>query len=257
MSAANLVYMLVKVEFGRIPNPTFMKHVDEITDLIRNDYPIAPPVKKIKTFQVDMQALGQPEISESEMPMMTFLSPTRDFGIRIGTDFIVIHTKNYLGFNDLAERIHKVLPLVMDKYSVRHYSFLGMRYINKIIHDEVFEFSNSVKRTDFLQPKLCEWARGGSNMASNYLDVENNVAVRINSGIMVDAPILPADLAELASDFIDANLKIPGPSAHVDIDVRCNQSEDIMQLLDIDEIFGKMCKLRNVANKAYQNIIKN
>ncbi|HCR4430663.1 TPA: TIGR04255 family protein [Morganella morganii] len=256
MAAQTLVYMLVKIEFGRIPDSTFLRLADEISESIRKDYPIAPQIKKFKMLQLDMRSKERPEVSEVESPVMTFLSPDKNFGLRIGSDFLVVHTKKYQSFSDLSRRVAKILPLLIEKYEITHYSFLGIRYVNKIIPDDNQEFDSVVKRTDFLQPQLCKWLKGGSNMLSHYVDRKLEIALRINSGVMVDGMLVPADLMEVASDIVDIEERLPGPIAHIDIDATYNKDPDAgMDEIDTDEIIDKMSRLRSMANAAYENII--
>ncbi|MEY0961588.1 TIGR04255 family protein [Providencia rettgeri] len=263
METLGLVYMLVKVEFDRVPGSIFYQKFDEISQSLRKDYPISSPIKQIKTFSFEVQNGlhdEEPKITAANMPMISFLSPDREFGIKISDGFFIIHTKNYRGFSDMSERMRFILDLLIKMYDISYYSFLGMRYVNKVEYDEQYEFNTKIDRTDFLQPLLCNWMRGGSNMSSSYYDGENQVAITLNSGVMLNGPIVSPDLLETAAELIDPNRRLEGPVAHIDIDTSFasvdESKQPSMKHLIPDEIIQKMNTLRLVANNAYVNIFR-
>ncbi|HEH1844145.1 TIGR04255 family protein [Proteus mirabilis] len=257
MNQYGLVYVLMKIEFDRISTTDFYQKFDTFSSFLKKSYPISPPINQIKAFKVDMKNFReeQPEVTQFEIPMMTFLSPEKDFGIRVAPDFLIVHTKKYRGFNDIRERVNSILQALIDTYDISYYSFLGLRYVNKFEYSKTSEFDDLIKRTDFLQPKLCDWGRAGSNMTSSYFDLTNDIALALNTGVMINAPVVSPDLMEIASDFIEPTKRLDGPIAHIDIDTSFSTDDGSMKPLSVDEIISNLSILRDAANKAYKNII--
>ncbi|WP_272679469.1 TIGR04255 family protein [Providencia sp. PROV032] len=258
MDDYGLVYMLVKVEFGRIPDSVFLEKIGHFAHNLRKDY-ITAPMMHIKAFKMNMNVInnGQPEVTHFEVPMVTLLSPNKDYGVRVAPDFFVVHTRKYQNYSDISERVKKILYSLIEQFDISFYSFLGMRYVNKIKYDNEYEFSKEITRSEFLQPRVCDWPRAGSNMLSNYLDMSTGVAVTLNTGIVIDSDILPPELMEVASDIITQPKVLQGPVAHIDIDVNLSSGEGESKEINVDEIINNMSILRNTANRAYKNITKN
>lgn len=256
MDEYGLVYMVMKIEFDRIPTSLFHERFDIMSDSLRKVYPISFPIKEMKVFKLDMQNVieGKPEITNFGIPMMTFLSPDKNVGIRIAPDFLVIHTKKYNSFTDISQRTNNILKLLIENYDIAFYATLGIRYVNKIECDEEYEFSKKIKMLNFLQPPLCDWGRSGGNMSSIYYDSYSGAAIGLNTGIMIDGPVVSPDLIEIASDIIDKNKTIDGVVAHIDIDVSLSSDNGEMKKLITQEVIDNLSTLRNLANKAYREI---
>lgn len=250
--AKHLIYMLSKIEYGRISKSKFMEGMDGIIEGLRRDFPHVLPLRQQNSFRFELKAEGAPEVFTDVDPVLTLLSPNKTWGIRIAPNFVILHTKKCEGFEDFRKRFLKVIETVHSNFDITHISFIGMRYLNTFDYSPETEFTDCFKRMDFLQPKLNSWGMVGSNMSARYLI--NTEAVNISSGVMIDAPKYMPDLAELASDIDDVNKINEGPLAHLDIDSMF-ATQDLVDF-SIDFISQKVETLRKNANEAFFEIVE-
>ncbi|HBG10816.1 MAG TPA: TIGR04255 family protein, partial [Clostridium sp.] len=106
-------------------------------------------------------------------------------------------------FDDFEKRMKKLLSALQETLGISHFSFIGMRFLNKFPHspDLVNEFG--INRSEFLQPIIDGYNRGGSNLSSRYEDMERRYFLSINSGVVINGPKITPELAELASDILN------------------------------------------------------
>lgn len=247
----HLIYMLAKIEYGRISKSKFNEGKDKIIEDLRKDFPHVQHVKKSNTYRFEFKHEGVPEVVTDTDPVLTLLSSNKAWGIRISPVAIVLHTRQYEGYTDFHERLLNILARVNNSFNITHISFVGMRYVNNFDYDPSYEFKEYFLRMDFLQPMLNSWGRAGSNMTARYgMDTE---AININSGVMMNAPKYLPDLIEFASDLDEGNNFREGIFAHLDIDSYYYNDE----LVDFsfDFISEKTKVLRDNANKAFFDII--
>ncbi len=249
----NLKYMLSKIQYGRIPNTKFLAVSDNLLELLRKEYPFVLPKKNVQTFKIEFKGAGMPEMLQEDDPVLTLLSAKKDWAIRITPEFIILHTKKYNCFADYAPRIKKILSVAQTELGISHFSFIGMRFVNKFEHDINLVNEFGVARGEFLQPPLLGYNRGGSNLSARYEDVEQKWSMNINSGIIINGPKISPELAELSSDILNPNELDLGPVAHLDIDA-FYFLEDGMEEFDIDKILNKLEELRSAANTVFKNI---
>ncbi|RWT91162.1 hypothetical protein DN590_19315 [Citrobacter freundii] len=247
----HLIYVLSKIEYGRISKSKFMEGMDGIIESLRRDFPHVMPLRQQNSFRFELKAEGAPEVFTDTDPVLTLLSSNKTWGIRIAPNFIILHTRKCDGFVDFREKILKVIEAVCRNFDITHISFIGLRYLNAFGYTPENEFSDHFKRLDFLQPKMNSWLRAGSNMSARYL--VGTEAININSGVMLNAPKYMPDLAELASDIDDVNKINEGPIAHLDIDSFFGADELVEFSLDF--ISDKIEVLRNNANSVFNDII--
>lgn len=248
----HLIYMLAKIEYGRISRSKFNEGRDKIIEDLRKDFPHVQHVKKSHTYRFEFKAEGVPEVVTDTDPVLSLLSSNKAWGIRISPGAIILHTKKYEGFTNFHERLLGLLKRVHDIFNITHLSFVGMRFVNNFDYDPNQEFSEYFERLDFLQPTLNSWGRGGSNMIARYgMDTES---ITINSGVLMNAPKYLPDLMEVASDLYEGNNFREGIFAHLDIDSFYYTTELVD--FDFDFVSEKTKVLRNNANAAFFDIIK-
>ncbi|MHB9322264.1 TIGR04255 family protein [Phytobacter diazotrophicus] len=250
--AKHLIYMLSKVEYGRISASKFNEGIDIIIETLRRDFPHVLPLRKQNSFRFELKSEGAPEVITDTDPVLTLLSANKTWGIKITPSFLILHTKKCEGFSDFSERFFKVIGAVHDSFSITHISFVGMRYINSFEYRPETEFSDCFNRMDFLQPKLNNWSRLGNTLSSRYM-ISNEI-ININSGVMINGPRYMPDLFELASDLDDVHKIHEGAAAYLDIDSFFG-TDDLVDF-SMDFISQKLSVLRNNANAAYYEIIK-
>lgn len=250
--ANHLIYVLSKIEYGRISKTKFMDGMDGVIEALRKDFPHVQPLRQQNSFRFELKSEGAPEVFTDTDPVLTMLSSNKAWGIRIAPNFIILHTKKCEGFIDFRKRILKVLNAVKVNFDITHISFIGMRYINSFDYKRETEFTDCFKRVDFLQPQLNGWMRAGSNLSARY--IIGTEAVNINSGVMINAPRYMPDLVELASDIDDVNKIVDGPVAHLDIDSIFGTDELVEFSLDF--VSQKIEVIRNNANAAFFEAIR-
>lgn len=246
----NLVYTLAKVEYGRISDGKFKESVDAVQEELRKDYPVFMPNTETRVVKIQMTPLGQ-KVSETVIPMIMLTSPNKDWGVRISPEYMLLHTNNYQSFEEFNPRMGHLLEVVSQAMSIYHTAFVGIRYINKFRYIEKDAFTHIFRRQEFLQPELNKMGMLGSNLSAKYQS--NDGWLKINSGVTVDTPKLPAELMEIAADLGETNTLLEGAWAHLDIDSFSTQQSLVEY--DLDRVLSQLSSLRAHAKSTYQQII--
>ncbi|MBS0880170.1 TIGR04255 family protein [Pantoea sp. JGM49] len=251
----NLVYVLAKVQFGRITESRFKERADAVQEALRKEYPIVNTNNTFTTFQFDIVNSGDKQVQQSTEKIINICSPNRDWGIRISHSFLMLHTKSYAGFENFSERMSNILNIVEKEFELYHSSFVGFRFINKFPHDESHDFNKVFRKKEFVQPDLdLEGVlKAGSNLSAHYVSESNNVM--INSGVSIGGPKIPAEFADLPNDL---GLKVgevhDGVWAHLDIDSFYGEPDKLNDF-SVEDISNKYSALRKLANEAYAQIV--
>ncbi|MGC0789044.1 TIGR04255 family protein, partial [Pantoea agglomerans] len=88
-------------------------------------YPIKNDNDKIITFQFDIpkqDSQGQ-QFSQSSQKILNLSSASKDWGVRIARDNVIVQTKNYEGFEKFKSRIEGLIRVLADKFGIYHTSF--------------------------------------------------------------------------------------------------------------------------------------
>ncbi|WP_072930007.1 TIGR04255 family protein [Nissabacter archeti] len=248
----HLIYMLSKVQYGRISKSRFDSKVDEIIEKLRKNFPHVQPIRQQNSFRFELKFESQPEIINEPDPMLILLSANKTWAIRITPSFVILHTKKYEGFDDFLNKMLMVVKEVNESFEISHISFMGMRFLNNFEYDPNTKFTDSFKRMDFLQPELNEWMRMGSNLSARYPILPN--MININSGVMINAPKYLPDLIDLAVDLDDVTKINERPIAYLDIDSFFATEHDLKEF-SMPFIAEKLKDLRTNANQAFYEII--
>jgi len=248
----HLIYMLSKIQYGRISNTKFDSGKDQIIEKLRKNFPHVQPIRKQNSFRFDFGSDGVPEFVNEHDPMLSLLSANKTWAIRITPNFLILHTKEYEGFSDFLKRMMAVLEAVNEAFELSHVSFLGMRFLNNFDYNVEASFKDSFKRMEYLQPELNEWMRMGSNLNARYAIFPD--FVNVNSGVNIGAPKYLPDIFDLASDLDDVAKIIEEPVAYLDIDSFFPTEHDLIEF-DYEFVSEKLNQLRMNANKAFGDII--
>lgn len=248
----HLIYMLSKIQYGRISDTKFDSGKDQIIEKLRKNFPHVQPTRKQKSFRFDVGTNGKPELINESEPMISLLSANKAWAIRVTPQFFILHTKKYEGFTDFLRRMMTVLEAVNESFEISHISFMGMRFLNSFDYNSETKFKDSFKRMDFLQPELNDWFRMGSNLNARYPVLPD--FININSGVNIGAPRYLPDVFDIASDLDDVTKIIQEPVAYLDID-SFFPTEHELQEFDYDLVREKLNQLRVNANKAFNEII--
>ncbi|POW59058.1 hypothetical protein C3408_05680 [Candidatus Pantoea alvi] len=248
----HLIYMLSKIQYGRISNSKFDSGKDQIIEKLRKSFPHVQPIRRQNSFRFDFSTDGKAELVNEPDPMLSLLSANKAWAIRVTPNFLILHTKSYAGFSDFLERMMTILEAVNEAFEISHVSFIGMRFLNNFEYDSETMFRDSFKRLDFLQPELNEWSRMGSNLNARYPIAPD--LININSGVNINAPKYLPDIFDLASDLDDVSKIIESPVAYLDIDSFFPTEHDLQEF-DYAFIREKLHQLRNNANQAFEEII--
>lgn len=246
--------MLSKIQFVRITDSKFKDLSDTVLEELRENYPLVQPKREVQSVQIDFGTDGQQNFKQTSEPMLSLISANKEWGVVISPENLILHTKNYGEFDQFEARMKFILGKLISVFKISHTSFLGMRFLNTFNYFEEHEFRDSFKRLDFLQPEINDWGRGGSSLSARYAVSESNM-ININSGVMINAPKLPPDLMQLASELGDFSQVKMEPVAHLDIDSFCFFENEIQEFT-IDNILKNINNLRVNANDAFHSIVK-
>ena len=107
--ANHLIYVLSKIEYGRISKTKFMEGMDGVIEALRKDFPHVQPLRQQNSFRFELKSEGAPEVFTDTDPVLTMLSSNKAWGIRIAPNFIILHTKKCEGFIDFRKKICRLL----------------------------------------------------------------------------------------------------------------------------------------------------
>lgn len=245
---SDLVFVISKIQFGRITNSRFLEKADAVRELLRKDYPVFTDKNEMRMVEVQLGAQGQ-QVNETVTPIIVLTSASKDWGVRITTESILLYTTSYDTFTDFQARMRKLIEVVRKEMDVYHTSFVGIRYVNKIFLQG--DNSKRFHRQEFLQPELGNWNRAGSNLVSRYQ--KDTGWLVINSGVTVSGPKLSNDLMELAVDLGEKNQPLDGPWAHLDVD--SFTGADGMVEYDLDKLMEQLTDVRSHAKAVYEEVI--
>lgn len=247
--SSNLSYALTRIQFGQITESTFTKNSDVLIEALGAEYPIFVS-KKIEQTEIrfDSSTLEQ-SVIKTQVPMITLLSADEEWGVRVTLDHIILHTYNYLSYENFEERVAFILAQIQELMGIRHLAFTGLRYLNKF--DET-NFSQNFKRKEFLQPTFEKFGMAGSNLASRYVD--GKFGININSGVIVNNKKYPQDITELLGDLKVENPVMKGAWAHLDLDIHSREPKLIPY--SHENVMSTLGELRARAKIIYNSIIK-
>ncbi|RTY53079.1 TIGR04255 family protein [Pantoea sp. YU22] len=251
----NLIYVLAKVQFGRITESRFKERADAVQEALRKDYPIVNSNNTFTTIQFDVANPGDKQVQQSTENIINICSSNREWGIRISHSFLILHTKSYAGFENFKSRLTSILSIVEKEFGLYHSAFVGFRFVNKYPYDGQDDFTKVFRKREFIQPSLeLEGAlKAGSNLAAHYVSNTNNIL--INSGVSIGGPKIPGEFADLPNDL---GLKVgethEGVWAHLDIDSFYSEP-DVLNDFSVEDIMQKYSALRKLANDAFAQIV--
>lgn len=249
----HLPFTLAHIEFSPIPETTFNNKTDELLEELRERYPLFKEKEVVK--QVDVKIADDAvNIEERTHPLIKMASSDRSFGIRISTNHVTLHTVNYRNFADFKLRFLEILEICQKTFSIYTYSFLGVRYINrfKIINED---FNKYYFLSDFLQPNLNNWSKGGSNHNTGYL-TDADTKINIQGGVSINGRLLPGEIFALGSDLISENPIVEGLSTFLDIDSFHASGNDTHLEFNITAIEEKLDVLRTKSREALSAIVR-
>jgi len=251
----NLVYVLAKVQFGRITESRFKERADAVQEALRKDYPIVNSNNTFTTIQFDVASAGEKQVQQTTENIINICSSNREWGIRISHSFLILHTKSYSGFENFKRRIEYVLNVLEKEFELYHSAFVGFRFVNKYPYEGEDDFGTVFRKKEFIQPSLdLDGAlKAGSNLSAHYVNDSNNIM--INSGVTIAGPKIPGDFADLPNDLgLKAGETHEGVWAHLDIDSFYNEI-DVLNDFSVEDIMEKYGALRKLANDAFAQII--
>lgn len=245
----HLSLVISKIQYAMIPESRFKNEVSAIQDELRKGYPYLSSRNEIQAVDMHINgSTGEQSVNSRVIPRMCMASTDRQWVIQVMPDNIILITTNYSGFTEFTERMETLLHTTHKMLDITHTSFIGVRYINKL---SMLDQAHLIKSPEFLQPELCGYARGGSNLTAKYKTADG--WLNINSGVSINAPKLAPDLQELISEWQPDNQVLDGPWAHIDID-SFNARQELVEY-DSSHVISELGRLRKHAKDTFTSII--
>lgn len=248
-----LAFVLVHIEFTPIPDSVFAENKNTFIERLLPEYPMFKDKESIK--QVDVQIRDDNvNIDEVTQPLVKLSSHDRKSGVRLTTNHLTLFTTSYSSFDDFRQIFVSILGEAKESFNLSHYTFLGLRYINRFEFEEGVEVDKFYRIPSYLQPEICGWAKGGSNHNTGYL-TNDSTRVNIQGGVSINSPLLPAEIFSLASDVLEINPLVDGVSTFLDIDSFDHMGNDVYPELDVNSVEEKLIVLRKHSRSALETII--
>ncbi len=99
---------------------------------IQDDYPVVTPLTQLGV-SFSVQA-GQVAGMQSQTPtvLWRFADANDDWNIVLSQEFVSLETRSYESFEDFQARLQRVLDALVETVRPKHYTRIGLRYINEL-----------------------------------------------------------------------------------------------------------------------------
>lgn len=127
-----LALAICQVRFPVMLNVSNPGTVAAFQAAIQNDYPIGTSVTQLGVA-FSLQA-GQIAGMQNQTPtvLWRFADANDDWTVVLSQEFISLETRSYESFEDFEARLRRVLDALADSVRPKHYTRIGLRYINEL-----------------------------------------------------------------------------------------------------------------------------
>jgi len=250
-----LILALAFVKFAQLPLKTFKDAVEQLHGAIRNDYPGLEEVKS-QSIELAVNNLGEADnldIKQKQTEESSFVFSSSDFSwvIIVSPVSLMVCTKKYNSFEDLLERVLRILDILGENDGITHTSNIGLRYINRIDINDDTGFDETIN-AGFLQPKISGFiGMGGSDMISVYQSEKSWCFVKTT--LKIQGLDIPSELL-----FIAHKMKLgkePVENVFTSIDINSNTMTHEFQDFDLANIESCLKELHGSVKKAFGSVL--
>lgn len=205
-----LIEVIAQIRF-----PTILKietkSPAQFQELIADDYPILEIAHGVDIGFPSKP--GDPQRPFRPHRSYLFRSPDeREWQVALAPDFIALSTPDYRKWEDFEERLSRVIEALLQSYSVRRFSRIGLRYQNVIDRQELA--LADTKWSDLIKPAALGWLTASDELAakvtsftSTTLFANGEDQVRLQSGLVQDTNTRELAFLLDFDYFIDKNIE--------------------------------------------------
>ena len=137
---APLIRVIAQVRFPLVASVDHQNFMAPFQEAIRSDYPILRPEQSRSV------ALGPQGVMDARSGnVWRFLSAKDGWRISLAPDFLALETTQYTSRNDFLKRLEQALVALRDKIDPQVIDRLGVRYIDRIVGDNLQELPSLVR----------------------------------------------------------------------------------------------------------------
>lgn len=245
---APLLYVLAAIRFT--PVLKLDRYIEDLQDKIRKEYPLVE-VDNVESIEIRVEK-GDPETVRARKKVWHFLSADRCWGVVVEPQQILIHTRSYTRFADMAGRIERLLREFQSTVDPSHHLNSSIRYIDLVSPDPSEGISDYLPDHMFL--RQIDGVAGqqiDSFAASSFRTELGSLAVRC----WLNSPNpYPPDLAPLLAKM-KYNVAVPGHDFAV-LDTDHVEAEGKISAFNINEIISTLDELHKVSRKVFEGLPK-
>ncbi len=253
LSNPPLVLVLAVIKFAPLPSKDFEDAVLQLHGAIRKEYPGIEKGKD-KNIQVlfnEQEDQFHQEIKHTEEPSVTFTSSDASWLIKINTTSLAVFTRKYISFEDLLEKVSRIINLLAEKAGITHTSNIGLRYINRVDINTETGFDDSIV-SGFLQPKIGEFnAMAGSDMVNIYQADPGWCILR--TSLRIQGHEVPNELLPITQKMKFAIEPVNNVFASIDIDSN-TMSNDYIDF-NLESIKNCLSELHSLVKIAFGSVL--
>jgi uncharacterized protein (TIGR04255 family) len=183
--------------------------------------------------------------------VMVFLDSEEVFQFILAEDSVIVQTSHYSTFDEFAEQLRTVIPVIQELLGDRKITRIGLRYVNRLrpAHGRTF--------ADYLEPRLLGFPLEGHDgdeffwRSDNFYPVENG-SMSIRCSHLESPSLLPPGVEPLGLKYKDQGLNSAESSAVV-LDIDCHSRPDCA--FNLEAMFPKIQDLNDRATRLFMKSI--
>jgi len=250
MPRAPLVYTVGMLEYA--PVPAMADYAPSIQEALRREFPEILQKFSVKTVQINVDTAKQTqEFRQVEAFHWSMNTPERGWGVVFGQNRLILQTGRYTHFGDFADKIRRVIDVLVREAAITHTSNVGIRYVDNI-RDMSDLTINEQLGTGFLSPELTEEFRPEiSRVEHIYKSSDGNLFLRCYG--LQNHPGIPDDILPMANQiFHGQGPMTPISERFVLLDTDHIYNPDHLEPFDVDQVIDRLRRLHEGASMAFR-----
>lgn len=205
-----------------------------------NDYPFYSPTPEL-SFSVGPTGVEQNEVGVIHQ----WSSQDGTKHVSLGRTFLSVYSRDYRGWAEFITEVQAVLGCLNDSVDVRRVERIGVRYLNRIVDQEVMSHLS-----ELVKPEVLGYQALPLPVDSDVHLVQalNQTQIQVGDGVLqVRSGVIPA--GQTVDPSVEA---VNGPSWILDIDA----SAEVGTPFNSDEVVERAGKLSDSAYDFFKLVIK-